>query len=51
MINKEDIKLIVGYFKENVIPSGLEKTIKKLELLLTIQNANDELSDLMKDGE
>lgn len=50
MITKEDVKLLVDYFKEKEIEDNMRKLILKLELLNEIQEANDKLGKLMDEG-
>ena len=49
MITKEDVKLLVEYFKDKEIEDNMRKLILKLELLHEIQEANDKLGKLMKE--
>ena len=52
MITKEDVVLLCNYFNElTSVPEDLTKLVEKLNLMKTIQEANDDLMDLMKDGE
>lgn len=52
MITKEDISLLNTYFKSlTTIPEELTKLASKVDLMETIQNANDDLMDLMKESE
>lgn len=47
MITKDDVKLLVDYFKEKEIEENMRKLILKLELLNEIQEANEKLGKLM----
>ena len=52
MITKEDVTLLCTYFNNlESIPENLTTLVTKLNLMKTIQDANDDLMDLMKDGE
>lgn len=52
MITKEDIKVLDVYFKSlETIPEELTKLAEKVQLMYVIQTANDNLMELMKDGE
>lgn len=52
MITKEDITLLNTYFKSlTTIPEELTKLASKVDLMETIQSANDDLMDLMKESE
>lgn len=52
MITKEDITLLNTYFKSlTTVPEELTKLANKVDLMETIQNANDDLMDLMKESE
>ena len=50
MITKEDVTLLCGYFNElTEIPEELTTLVQKLNLMKTIQDANDDLMDIMKE--
>ena len=50
MITKEDVNLLCAYFNAlTTIPEGLTELVQKLNLMKTIQDANDDLMDLMKE--
>lgn len=52
MITKEDVVLLTTYFNSlTSVPDELTTLVQKLNLMKTIQTANDELMELMKDGE
>ena len=52
MITKEDVTLLCNYFNElTSVPEELTALVEKLNLMKTIQEANDDLMELMKDGE
>ena len=52
MITKEDVTLLCTYFNGlTTIPEDLTTLVQKLNLMKTIQTANDDLMELMKDGE
>ncbi|MBR2705046.1 MAG: hypothetical protein IKE91_06230 [Clostridia bacterium] len=52
MITKEDVALLCDYFNElTSVPEELTTLVEKLNLMKTIQEANDDLMELMKDGE
>lgn len=52
MITKEDIALLDTYFKGlTAIPEELTKLASKVDLMNEIQEANDSLMELMKEGE
>ena len=52
MITKEDVVLLTDYFNElGSVPETLTTLVQKLNLMKTIQTANDQLMDLMKEGE
>lgn len=52
MITKEDVVLLTDYFNAlTSIPETLTTLVQKLNLMKTIQTANDQLMDLMKEGE
>lgn len=52
MITKEDVILLTTYFNSlTSVPEELTTLVQKLNLMKTIQTANDELMELMKDGE
>ena len=52
MITKEDVTLLTTYFNAlTSVPEELTTLVQKLNLMKTIQDANDDLMDLMKDGE
>ena len=52
MITKEDVSLLVAYFDTlSEVPETLTTLIEKLNLMKTIQTANDELMEIMKEGE
>ena len=52
MITKEDITLLTTYFNALTnVPEELTTLVQKLNLMKTIQAANDDLMELMKDGE
>lgn len=52
MITKEDVVLLTDYFNElGSVPVTLTTLVKKLNLMKIIQTANDQLMDLMKEGE
>ena len=49
MIKKEDITLLCDYFNSlTTIPSNLTTLVEKLNLMKTIQDANDDLLELMQ---
>ena len=52
MITKEDVVLLTDYFN-NIpsVPETLTTLVQKLNLMKTIQTANDQLMELMKEGE
>ena len=50
MITKEDIKLLCNYFNNIEVPEELSKLVTKINLFNEIQNCNDKLDELMKDG-
>ena len=50
MITKEDVTLLCTYFNElTSVPEELTALVTKLNLMKTIQDANDDLMDLMKE--
>lgn len=50
MITKEDVTLLCTYFNGlTTIPEDLTTLVQKLNLMKTIQTANDDLMDLMKE--
>ena len=50
MITKEDVNLLCTYFNAlTTIPDDLTTLVEKLNLMKTIQDANDDLMDLMKE--
>ena len=50
MIKKEDITLLCNYFNSlTTIPSNLTTLVNKLNIMKTIQDANDDLLEIMKD--
>ena len=50
MITKEDVILLCEYFNGlTSVPEELTKIVDKLNLMKTIQTANDDLMDLMKE--
>lgn len=50
MITKEDVTLLCTYFNGlTTIPEDLTTLVQKLNLMKTIQDANDDLMDLMKE--
>lgn len=52
MITKEDVTLLCTYFNGlTTIPEDLTTLVQKLNLMKTIQTANDSLMEIMKDGE
>lgn len=52
MITKDDVVLLTTYFNSlTCVPEELTTLVQKLNLMKTIQTANDELMELMKDGE
>ena len=52
MITKEDVSLLCTYFNAlTSVPEELTTLVEKLNLMKTIQEANDDLMELMKDGE
>lgn len=52
MITKEDISVLYTYFESlESIPEELTTIVNKINLMKTIQEANDDLMELMKDGE
>ena len=52
MITKEDVVLLTDYFNALAsVPETLTILVQKLNLMKTIQTANDDLMDLMKEGE
>ena len=49
MITKEDVTLLCSYFNGlTTIPEDLTTLVQKLNLMKTIQDANDDLMDIMK---
>ena len=52
MITKEDVELLTNYFNDlTSVPEELTTLVEKLNLMKTIQEADDKLRKLMKDGE
>lgn len=52
MITKNDVTLLCAYFNAlTSIPEELTELVNKLNLMKTIQDANEDLMELMKDGE
>ena len=52
MITKEDVTLLCNYFNAlTSVPEELTTLVQKLNLMKTIQTANDDLMEIMKDGE
>ena len=52
MITKEDVTLLCSYFNGlTTIPEDLTTLVQKLNLMKTIQDANDDLMEIMKEGE
>ena len=52
MITKNDVTLLCTYFNSlTSVPETLTELVTKLNLMKTIQDANDDLMDLMKEGE
>ena len=52
MITKEDVTLLCTYFNGlTTIPEDLTTLVQKLNLMKTIQDANDDLMEIMKEGE
>ena len=50
MITKEDVNLLCAYFNAlTSVPEELTELVTKLNLMKTIQDANDDLMDLMKE--
>lgn len=50
MITKEDVNLLCTYFNGlTSVPETLTTLVTKLNLMKTIQDANDDLMDLMKE--
>ena len=50
MITKEDVNLLCSYFNAlTSVPEELTELVTKLNLMKTIQDANDDLMDLMKE--
>ena len=50
MITKEDVTLLCTYFNGiPTIPEDLTTLVQKLNLMKTIQDANDDLMDIMKE--
>lgn len=50
MITKEDISVLDTYFKNlATIPEELTTLANKIDLMKTIQDANDDLMELMKE--
>ena len=50
MITKEDVTLLCTYFNGlTTIPEDLTTLVQKLNLMKTIQDANDDLMDIMKE--
>lgn len=51
MITKNDVKLLVEHFENiNTTNEDLNKLIKKLKLMYQIQECDDKLNELMKEG-
>ena len=49
MITKEDVTLLCSYFNGlTSIPEDLTTLVQKLNLMKTIQEANDDLMEMMK---
>lgn len=49
MITKEDVTLLCTYFNGlTTIPEDLTTLVQKLNLMKTIQEANDDLMEMMK---
>lgn len=49
MITKEDVTLLCTYFNGlTEIPEDLTTLVQKLNLMKTIQDANDDLMEMMK---
>ena len=52
MITKEDVTLLCTYFNGlTSVPEELTTLVTKLNLMKTIQEANDDLMEIMKEGE
>ena len=52
MLNKDDINALDLYFKGlDTIPEGLVKVAQKIDKANIINKAQDDLLELMKDGE
>ena len=52
MITKEDVVLLTDYFNAlESVPETLTTLVQKLNLMKTIQTANDQLMEIMKEGE
>ena len=52
MITKEDVTLLCTYFNGlTSVPEELTTLVQKLNLMKTIQDANDDLMEIMKEGE
>ena len=50
MITKEDVTLLCNYFNGlTSVPENLTELVTKLNLMKTIQTANDQLMELMKE--
>ena len=50
MITKEDVSLLCTYFNAlTSVPEELTSLVDKLNLMKTIQDANDDLMELMKE--
>ena len=50
MITKEDVTLLCTYFNGlTTIPEDLTTLVQKLNLMKTIQTANDDLMNIMKE--
>ena len=50
MITKEDVTLLCTYFNGlTIIPEDLTTLVQKLNLMKTIQTANDQLMEMMKE--
>lgn len=52
MITKQDIDVLYTYFNSlTSVPEELTTIVNKIDLMKTIQDANDDLMELMEDSE
>ena len=50
MISNEELKMLSRYFSDIEVPEGMETLVKKLQLIETIQIADEKLQELIKES-